>query len=143
LVESGTALRNADIVDAQGQTLPILNIAGRQFAVVSPDLPGALWWADFWDFSPFRWHRRHEAAHDLRVMGLELNNLRIIEKAVNAPNVDISAAQSDSPLGHEAISPEDFPDWLSGSIMPDGTLYGALHLDREPTRGIDFQEFRL
>lgn len=131
LSDAGHALRAGQTVELPPRELPILSLGGRLFACVfahqllwTPLLPRL---------------RALGAFHaDVHVIGLELQNMRRIENAVHAPDATLL----------EDMSMADFvdvstPNWFSGSIMPDGSLYGLVHLDQMDFPFSDFDRFKL
>jgi hypothetical protein len=73
----------------------------------------------------------------VHVLGIEARNFSYIEKAINAPDVSLP-----NEMTIQEVADARFPDWFSGSIVPDGTLNAVLHFDdgRIP---LDIEEFRL
>ena len=61
---------------------------------------------------------------DLPVLGLEVKNLHLIESAIYSPFTELPPDMTVNNRIGSAL-----PEWLSGSIMPDGTLYGVIHID--------------
>jgi hypothetical protein len=119
------------------RTFTTVEVAGREFAVTRIRwLPsrrdGRLLLDLESDFFPPYFRR-----FDAQVLGIELNNFRLIEKAVNVPHTTLPVD-----MVVDTVADSLLPDWFSGSIMPDGTLNAILHFDngRVPTGA---QEFRL
>ena len=81
----------------------------------------------------------HRIALDVPIIGLNVENMNHVQTAIaNADEVLPSSMAIDE------MAASEYPPWLSGSVMPDGSLYGVIHLDRQPRP--DFMEresFRL
>jgi len=75
--------------------------------------------------------------NQVQVLGMDVNNLQHIEKAVNVPDISLPGEMD---IG--SASEKVLPDWFSGSILPDGTLHGILHFDNGPPP-FSTQEFNL
>lgn len=112
-----------------------VEVAGRKFAVaivrwqVSRRDRQLLLDLEMGFFSP------HFRRFDAQVLGIDVNNFRMIEKAVNVPNTTLPPEMSAEAV--PAAAP--LPGWFSGSIMPDGTMNAVLHFDN---RGIPIAEER-
>jgi hypothetical protein len=137
-VESGESLQTGRTAATQAATLQILPIGRQQFAVTPLDrdccipFPSLDWpeWLYFW--------RRSGMWPDLPVIGIEVRRLRAVERAVNADGVNLTTLMQESQIVDDHMRDIAFPEWLSGSVMPDGTLLGSIHLDRagwESVRG--------
>jgi hypothetical protein len=139
LTTAGIALRNGETAEVTRRELLVLPIGKHLFAVVTDELPGTyLWQEPFWDLPMSRYHRLASASFDIHVSGIEVDNLRHIERAVSP---ETTALPNDMVVQASAVA--EFPDWFSGSILPDGTLFGALHIDRHPFPMLDTVTFRL
>lgn len=154
-VESGHALRSGREVNQLSHRLPIVNISGREFAVVlqgvrvkradewfnlspwfdplfySPDIPRP--------FPPNlgRFLQRIGITA-IQVLGIESDTLALIEEAIGngqseallsrGAGVNLttpSESQGDSLLPPDGFSKTSTPGF-SGSIMPDGTIVGEI-----------------
>ena len=134
-IESGIALRNGEAAETQPRLLHVLEIGGNEYAVVfdgfidlhSPNLlPQFMLPSFFW----------MQQSTSCRVVGLEINTLRQVETLVKQPEGQLSLRSR-----VESPTVDTYPEWFSGSIMPDGSLYGVLHLDRWPSAHLDIQTF--
>ncbi|HVX09566.1 MAG TPA: hypothetical protein VHC22_00050 [Pirellulales bacterium] len=118
------------------RVLPTVEVGGQIFVISATGWELSRSWPRlFHEFDPFFWPWSMRAL-DIQVLGIEYHVLRRIEKVVTSDGL----LPNDVP--EETAAPSRFPDWFSGSIMPDGTLFGTLHSDRTSVR-LRNEEFKL
>ncbi len=132
---AGESLRNGEEVRTHPHTLPIVALAGRRYAFTSDSC--CMPWPWLID-GPF-FHRHIFGPDELHmpIFGIEVDALRAIEKSVN------NSSQSLLFDVEEQVSASELPDWFSGSVFPDGSMIGALHVSRRGFRIDDVETFKL
>jgi hypothetical protein len=113
LSDSGNALRNGELATVEERALTVLSIGKRKFAVIFPGPCDPFLWPNYLgDLWAHDLHRHGTATLGIYVRGIEINNLRNIETAVNSA---ASALPRDMTMPASAIA--EFPEWFSGSIL--------------------------
>ena len=73
----------------------------------------------------------------------EVNKIaKVIEKTATVEG-DLRHIEPGPLRDAEAISVAEFPDWYSGSVAPDGTLFGVLHSGPRDIFDIKLLDFEL
>ncbi len=123
LTDAGFALREGRKKPVMAVRLPVLEIGRRQFAVTGHgwrlDSPWSI--PSHWPDHPC-WPFGFTERIGVHVLGIEITILKLISAALRT--------EEPGPLLQtEPISVAEIPDWYSGSVAPDGTLFGMLHFD--------------
>jgi hypothetical protein len=140
LFESATALRNGYAIKLPKRKFLTITIGPRKFAIVLHSLIGTPFLpAFFYHPAFFRWFGDFEQHPDIQILGLDTEILSAIEKAVETADGTVLTVLPTVTLGSDL-----FPKWLSGSIFPDGSLYGAIHFNHDSMPVPDgIESFRL
>jgi|SRR5579859_7066352 len=153
--QSGDALRRGAELGLAAREVSVVRIAGRRFAVViegfvmKPNLKNRGLLPQSWlyplvasqilRFLPYSVHLMRDIGISMiRVLGIELATLRLIEESVlNSGSQSLLRRESDTRMAGLATGNEGF----AGSIFPDGTLLGQM--DPLFLADSEIQEFRL
>lgn len=141
LVESGRALREGRAVETGERMLPVVSVAGREFAIVfervilkengrgrrGHSVPPWWWLPIEWSL-PGPWWQAMLAdmgAHGVEVVGLDSRILRRVGEALgDAASPALLHIQGDDWSGvRESF---DGPNGFDGSVMPDGSMVGII-----------------
>ena len=153
--ESGNALRHGIGVELPGRQMLVVEVGRRSFAITIEgvvrkrnrkidDVHPRFWLDPFFflegpHFSDFTVQfLRDMGVAAIRVIGTELGTLRLIESSVQNSD-STSLLEKDARAGD--IEPQTISDGFTGSIFPDGTLFGQIDLDM--LIGARMEEFRL
>lgn len=139
LIESGDALRRGIGIDRHEQRLSVVTLGGRDFAITieglvvkrnqPPDMPFPMRWIGHWLSFARLWRHdplgfmRDLGVTSMRVTGIDLSTLRLIEEAVANSNSN-SLMQRDH--GDMALAQSRTIEGFVGSILPDGSLLGEV-----------------
>lgn len=138
---AGNALKNGIEIATEPRLLPVITLGRRQYAITF-DKCWSPWW---WEWDELRWFaaiegrsRRGYEEH-IPVFGMEIDTLHAVESSVNNSAETLVVQSATDTLIEDA----DFPEWFSGSVFPDGSLIGALHVPRRGFRIDREEKFRL
>ncbi len=136
---SGNALRHGIEIGLPEQELTIVNVGGREFVISfdgvvlkrSRSRPPVIPWEAPWilldEFFPPQFHPRFLRDMGVlayRILGIDLNTLRLVEESVLNPRSESLLRLARSPS--EVLESKRPLNGFAGSIFPDGTLFGSL-----------------
>jgi hypothetical protein len=121
---AGEALRNGEEIRTIPCTLPTITLGRQRFAFIYDSCLPPWWWShELFFFLTLR-HRilgKGDVSH-VPIVGVEVDTLRSVETSVN------NSAHFLTIDAEPGVPDTVFPEWFSGSIFPDGSLVGALHV---------------
>ncbi|QDU44582.1 hypothetical protein Mal52_30670 [Symmachiella dynata] len=139
LVGAGMALRSAQTTDTSARHLVVISFGEESFAIVTKSEMKAL------GLALIEWNvflaliRSYPGVNvDVPIMGIDVSILRSVEDIIVDADADFQPDRK-SMLRESS----EWPAWFSGSILPDGTLFGALHFGRSDKPQLSVAEFRL
>jgi hypothetical protein len=135
LTDAGFALRNGRGKAVTVARLPVVEIGRHQFAIIGKGSQLDSRWGVplHWRDHPF-WPIGFTDRIGVHVLGIETSVLKLISAALRTE-------EPGALLETEPVHTAEYPNWFSGSVAPDGTLFGLPHFDLRTAFDIRTLEF--